>query len=112
MLHYGIVMDSSMVRNTLQTDTHESLALLTSGLLLHIALYAGLPILGLYAGVHLKQRAWRQSWWRSALLVMAAVSMVVGGGLWLYKPMAPLVRNHTEIRYLINPLASIVSLAN
>ncbi|MBQ0132876.1 MAG: phosphoethanolamine transferase [Comamonas sp.] len=112
MLHYGIVMDSSMVRNTLQTDTHESLALLTSGLLWHIALYAGLPILGLCAGVHLKHRAWRQSWWRSALLVSAAAGVVVGGGLWLYKPMAPLVRNHTEIRYLINPLASVVSLAN
>lgn len=112
MLHYGIVMDSSMVRNTLQTDTHESMALLTSGLLWHIALYAGLPIVGLYVGLRLKPQAWRQSWWRSALLVIAAVGVVLGGGLWLYKPMAPLVRNHTEIRYLINPWASIVSFAN
>lgn len=109
MLHYGIVMDSSMVRNTLQTNTSEGLALVTSGLLLHIALYAGLPIAALYAGVRLQALAWRQSWWRSALLVLAALGMLVGGGLWLYKPMAPLVRNHTEIRYLINPWASIVS---
>lgn len=112
MLHYGIVMDSSMVRNTLQTNTSEGLALVTSGLLLHIALYAGLPIAALLKGVRLQAMAWRQSWWRSALLVLAALGVVVGGGLWLYKPMAPLVRNHTEIRYLINPLASIVSFTN
>ena len=112
MLHYGIVMDSSMVRNTLQTNTSESLALLSGGLLIHIALYAGLPMVGLYAGIRFQMQSWRQSLWRSALLVLAALGVLIGGGLWLYKPMAPLMRNHTEIRYLINPLASIVSFAN
>ena len=112
MLHYGIVMDSSMVRNALQTNTSEGLALVTSGLLLHIALYAGLPIVALYAGIRLQPMAWRQSLWRSALLVITALGCVVGGGLWLYKPMAPLVRNHTEIRYLLNPWASVVSFSN
>lgn len=112
MLHYGIIMDPSMVRNTLQTNTSESLALMSSGLLRHILLYAGLPVAVLYSGINLHPGIWRHSLWRSTLLVLAALGVVLGGGLWLYKPMAPLIRNHTEIRYLINPLASIVSFAN
>ena len=112
MLHYGIVMDSSMVRNTLQTNTSESLALMSSGLLVHVLLYAGLPIAALYGWVELQSTAWRRDLWRSALLVLANIAVLVGGGLLLYKPMAPLVRNHTEIRYLINPLASIVSFSH
>lgn len=109
MLHYGIVMDASMVRNTLQTNATESWALMSSGLLVHVALYAGLPMLVLCVGVRCQTAPWRQSWWRSGLLVLVAWGVVIGGGLWLYKPMAPLVRNHTEIRYLLNPLASVVS---
>lgn len=112
MLNYGIVMDSSMVRNTLQTNTSEGLALVTSGLLVHVLLYAGLPIAVLYAGIKLKPTQWRKDVWRSALLVTASLAMMIGGGLLLYKPMAPLVRNHTEIRYLINPLATIVSFSS
>ena len=109
MLHYGIVMDSSMVRNTLQTNSSEGMALISSGLLLHVALYACLPIAALYTCIRLQPTAWKRDLWRSALLVLASFGTVIGGGLLLYKPMAPLVRNHTEIRYLINPLASVVS---
>ena len=109
MLHYGIVMDRSMVLNTLQTNTSEGLALVTTGLIAHIALYAGLPVAALWAGIRLPHTPWLHSLWRSALVVLAALAVLIAGGLWLYKPMAPLIRNHTEIRYLINPLASIVS---
>lgn len=112
MLHYGIVMDSSMVRNTLQTNTSEGWALITSGLMLHVLLYAGLPIAALYGWIRLQPTAWRRDLWRSAVLVLASTAVLVGGSLLLYKPMAPLVRNHTEIRYLINPLASIVSFSH
>jgi lipid A ethanolaminephosphotransferase len=106
MLHYGIV-DPSMVRNALQTNTSETMALMGSGLLLHVLLYAGLPMV-LWAGVRLQPGAWRRDLWRSALLVLAGFGVVGLGAKLLYKPMAPLVRNHTEIR-LINPLSTVVS---
>lgn len=112
MLHYGTVMDTSMVRNILQTNASEGLALVSSGLILHVLLYAGLPILVLYLGFKLQPTVWRRDLWRSALSILASVGLLLGSGLLLYKPMAPLVRNHTEIRYLINPLASIVSLTS
>lgn len=112
MLHYGIVMDSSMVRNTLQTNTSEGLALISGGLLLHIALYAGLPIAALYAGLRIAPTVWKRDLWRSGCVVLSSIGVLVGAGLLLYKPMAPLIRNHTEIRYLINPLATIVSFSD
>lgn len=112
MLHYGIVVDPGMVRNALQTNTSETLALLGSGLMLHVLLYAGLPMALLWSVVRLQPTAWRRDLWRSALWVLAAIAVVVGGGKLLYKPMAPLVRNHTEIRYLLNPLSTVVSVGN
>lgn len=112
MLHYGIVMDASMVRNTLQTNPSEGLALLSPGLFVHVALYAGVPIAWLWRCVQFPAQAWRRHGWRSAVAVLCSMAVVVLGGLWLYKPMAPLVRNHTEIRYLINPLATVTSVAN
>jgi lipid A ethanolaminephosphotransferase len=57
MLHYGIVVDPSMVRNALQTNTSETMALMGSGLLLHVLLYAGLPMAVLWAGVRLQPGA-------------------------------------------------------
>ncbi len=112
MLHYGIVVDPSMVRNALQTNTSETMALMGSGLLLHVLLYAGLPMAVLWAGVRLQPGAWRRDLWRSALLVLAGFGVVGLGAKLLYKPMAPLMRNHTEIRFLINPLSTVVSVGN
>ena len=48
----------------------------------------------------------------TGLLVGAALGVLVGGGLRLYRDLAPLLRNHKEIRYLVNPLATVVSWAN
>lgn len=112
MLHYGIVVDTGMVRNAMQTNTSESMALLGSGLLVHVLLYAGVPMAMLWHWLQIKPTAWRHDLWRSSLLVLGSIGVVVAGGMLLYKPMAPLVRNHTEIRYLINPLATIVSVSN
>lgn len=107
MLHYGVVMDSGMLRNTLQTNFTEVLALLTPALLLYLLLYAGLPVAWLYRGVRLQTT--RRGWLRSAGMVMLALALLLAGGVAMYRQLAPLVRNHTEIRYQVNPLASIVS---
>ena len=110
MLSYGVVMDSSMVQNSLQTNWTEALALLTPGLLLHVLLYAGLPIAWLYTGVEMP--AQRRGWLRSAGWLVVALTVLVVGGMRLYRDLAPLLRNHTEIRYQVNPLATVVSWSN
>lgn len=112
MLRYGMVMDSSMVRNVLQTNATEGLALLSPGMLVHVLVFAGLPVLWLYRGVQWTEGRGRRTWLLSALTVLVSVGVLAGGSLGMYRQLAPLVRNHTEIRYLINPLATVVSLVS
>lgn len=112
MLHYGTLMDPGMLRNTIQTNPAEAAALLTPGLLLHVLVYAGLPALWLWCGVRWPARPLRQWWWRSALAVLAGQLLLVSGGVAMYRQLAPLLRNHTDIRYRVNPLAAITSWAN
>lgn len=109
--HYGILLDSGMVRNVLQTNTSEALALLGPRMLLHILVFGGLPSLWLWFGV-----AWRRDslWrgWRSLLLVLASFALLAAGVAGMYRQLAPLLRNHMELRYLINPTSGIVALAD
>lgn len=109
--HYGILLDSGMVRNVLQTNTSEALALLGPGMLWHIALFGGLPSLWLWFGVQ-----WRHGpllrGWRSLLLVLASFAWLTAGVAGMYRQLAPLLRNHMELRYLINPTSGIVALAD
>ena len=109
MLHYGMVMDGNMVRNILQTNFTEGLALFSPGLLVHVLLLAGLPILWLYRGVEFKAERWVRSWFLSVLLAGVALAALAGGGVAMYRQLAPLLRNHTEIRFMVNPLATVVS---
>jgi lipid A ethanolaminephosphotransferase len=112
MLHYGMVMDSSMARNVLQTHFTEGLALLSPGLLGHVLLFAGPPVLWLYAVVQWKVQARPAAWLWSLLSVLLALAAMGGLGVGMYRQLAPLMRNHTEIRYQINPLATVVAFAD
>jgi lipid A ethanolaminephosphotransferase len=109
MLHYGVVMDDSMVRNVLATNPSEGLALLTPTLAWQLLLYAGLPMLWLWCGVRMPVAPWRSNWWRSALAVLAALAVLVGSVMVQYRELAPLMRSHKALRYMVNPLASVVS---
>ncbi len=111
MLHYGMVMDSSMVRNVMQTNFTEGMALFSPVLLVHVAVFAGLPVLWLYRGVRWQEGRGRRAWGLSALAVLLALGTLLGGSVAMYRQLAPLIRNHTEIRFLINPLATVVSFA-
>ena len=109
MLHYGVVMDSSMLRNVQQTHLGEAWDLLSPGLLLHILLYAGLPILWLWRGVRTPAQPWRQALLRSGGMTLLMMGLLLAGAQAMYRELAPLLRNHTEIRYQVNPLATVVS---
>ncbi len=110
MRSYGVVMDSSMLANSLHTNWTEAWALVTPALLMQVLVLAGLPIVWLYRGVQMPRQ--RRGWLRSALWLLAALIVLVGGSLRLYRDLAPLLRNHTEIRFMVNPLATVVSWAN
>jgi len=108
MLAYGIVLDTTMLANAAATNPAEAADLLGGTLLGNVALVAALPIAWLW-----QLRVGRASAAIAALhtLRLLGLSLVVavGGVLATYSVLAPLVRNHMELRYLPNPLVPFVS---
>ena len=105
MLSYGVVIDSTMMANVLQTDAREVRDLLNWRLL------AALVLLGVVPSVV----AWRCTvrplgWVRSVLtrlgVALLAFAAMCGVLLMIFQDFSSVMRNHTQVRYLINPLNS------
>ena len=102
MQSFGIYLDPTMVRNVLRTDVAEARELWSWSLLPHLALYAALPLF-LLSRVRVVTRPWKRAM-GVRLAAIAGVSVVlVGTLLAVFQPMASLMRNHKEMRYLITP---------
>jgi lipid A ethanolaminephosphotransferase len=99
---FGVYLHPSMLRNALRTDVKEAQELFAWGLIPHLLLHAGLPLLLLWK-VPLQQRPfWRALRVRLAWMV-AALLVAVGALLAIFQPFSSLMRNHKEMRYLITP---------
>lgn len=110
MLTYGVVIDTSMLTNAVQTDVREVRDLLSWGMLATVLFGVVLP------------GYW---WWRQPVRKVPAASLFLRqGGLalaalllaglvfWLaFQDMASLMRNHKPLRYMINPLNSLYASA-
>ena len=108
MLTYRVVMDPSMAANALQTDLHEARDLMSWRMLIDVLLVcapAGWWLLRVQVP---PMRAWRQLWRNGALLAVA-VTVAAGGAALMSRELAPLMRNHVTLRYMMNPLASVYS---
>ena len=102
MQAFHVYLDPAMVRNVLHTGPAEARELLSWTLLLHVALYAAVPLL-LLARVRIVNRPWpRALAWRAGHAMLAA-ALGVGALLAVFQPVAALMRNHKEARYLITP---------
>lgn len=99
---YGIYLDAAMLRNVARTDFAEARELLGSRLALHLLLYAGLPLALLWR-VRVVRRPWRRAVALRAVLLAAAAAAIAGALLAAFQPVASLVRNHREVRYLVTP---------
>lgn len=108
MLTYHVAMDPGMLANVLQTDVHEASDLLSWRLLVSVVLVMLVPTWWL---AHVRITA--APWWRQLLLnvglVMAAVAVAAVTIATGSRQLAPLMRNHTEVRYLMNPAAPLFS---
>lgn len=108
---YGVVLDPSMLRNVLHTQPAEAGELLTPDLALHMALYAGAPLLLLWR-VRLRRRPWPRALAARAGLIAASLAVTVGAVLAIYQPLASLMRTHKTLRYLVTPANVVWSLAS
>ena len=105
MLTYNIVIDKTMMINTLQTDVKESRDLLSWGLVIDVLLMAVLPCVLVWRVRLRRAPALRQAG-HNALAVAGASAMLVLTLLLFFSSVASGMRNYPQLRYLINPLNS------
>ena len=108
MLTYNVAMDPGMLANVLQTDVREARDLVSWRMVVSVVLVMLAPTWWL-----LRVRIAPAPWWRQLLLnaglvagalAVAAATIAMGS-----RGLAPLMRNHVEVRYLMNPAAPLFS---
>lgn len=111
MLAYGVVIDTPMMVNVLQTDPRETRDLLNGQLVATAAGLGVLPMLLLWLLPVRRLGLGRRL--LGNLLGFVAGSLVLASALLLvFQDFASVMRNHTQLRYLINPLNSFYALAD
>lgn len=111
MLAYGIAIDASMLVNVMQTDVKEAGDLLNVRMLGTVLVLAAPPLLWLYRRPVLRLSALRHVA-HNGLLLAGSMAVMVVCLLLVFQDFASTMRNHTKLRYLINPLNSVYALGN
>ena len=111
MASYGVVIDTTMMTNVLQTDPREVRDLLSLRMVFSVLVLAGLPLLLLWRvpvrGLGVVRQAGRN------LLGLAALVLVLAALLFsLFADLSATMRNHKAMRYLINPVNSLYALVD
>ena len=109
MMAYGVVIDKTMMVNTLQTDLRETRDLLNWRLAATVLVLALLPGFFLWRLNVRRKTAARQALANTVSLLTACV-LLVAVVLLFFQGIASVMRNHTQLRYLINPLNSFYAL--
>ena len=109
MMSYHIVIDSTMITNVLQTDTHEALDLMNWRMLISLVLLGFLPCWILWKTPVKALRLGQQAL-SNTLCGAAAMIVIVGALLAIFQDFSSIMRNHTDLRYLVNPLNSFYAI--
>jgi lipid A ethanolaminephosphotransferase len=108
MLSYGVVMDTTMLANTMQTDAREVRDLLGWAFAGNLLLVVALPA-ALVAVVPVARTLWWPQIWKNAALFAGAMATTLVSMFAMYGPVAPLVRNNMHLRYIVNPIGGLSS---
>jgi len=109
MSTFTVFLDPGMLRNVLRTDVKEAGELFNPGMLPHLFWFALLPLLALWR-IRLRFDSFRRALMIRVLMLI--IALIVGAGALFagFQQIAPLMRNHKEIRYLITPANYLYSL--
>lgn len=109
MWSYGIVIDANMIVNVAQTDPREAADLLNWRLLLSLVFLGGLPAWWVWRQPVREVRPMRRLG-GNILAFTGSLVVLVLSLLMIYQDFASVMRNHTQLRYLINPLNSFYAI--
>ncbi|MFW2357239.1 phosphoethanolamine transferase, partial [Hydrogenophaga sp.] len=110
MQRFGVFMDPSMLRNVLRTDVAEARELFSLGMVPHLVVFAGLPLLLLWR-VQIKKRPLARALALRGLALMATGVLLIGSVFVVYQDFSALMRNQKEMRYLVTPANFLYSTA-
>jgi len=106
MLAYGVVIDSTMMLNALQSDVREAHDLFSWRLLAMVLVVAVLPTIWVWRMPQRVSSLPRQLV-ANVLCCVLALGVVTVIIMSMYQQASSLMRNHTKLRYMINPLNSV-----
>ena len=110
MLSYRVVIDSSMMVNVLQTDLKESLDLFSWKLVVAVLFLAVLPIVVIWKR-QVKPLTVLKNLANNIQLFLASSVIATVAVFPIYQDFASSMRNHIQLRFLVNPLNSFYGLA-
>ncbi|MDP2371918.1 phosphoethanolamine transferase [Rhodoferax sp.] len=105
MLSYGIVIDPTMMVNVLQTHPQEVKDLITWQLVVAVLVVAVVPAIWLWK-VRVRHLGVARSLLGNLGAASGGVTLTLLVALLVFQDFSSLMRNHTQLRYLINPLNS------
>ncbi|MGQ2979858.1 MAG: phosphoethanolamine transferase [Polaromonas sp.] len=109
MLAYHVVIDTSMMVNALQTNSSEVRDLLSPKLAASLLLLGVLPVAVVWRWPVAYGR-WPRRSLHNLLQAGAALLVLVLLVLASFSPLASTMRNHKQLRYLVNPLNTVYAL--
>lgn len=107
---FGVYVDTSMIRNVLQTDAAETAEILSWKMAPYFVVFAIVPALALVR-VRFERVSLAMAVRRKALLFACGVAAIAVAGIVSFKDYSSFFRNHKEARYLVTPANYVVSLA-
>jgi len=105
---YHVVIDDTMLRNTLQTDLHESMDLFSIKQLAYFILLGLFPAYLIYKSP-LKYTTFKQELWRKLKVIFLSL-LIIASSLYLFnKHYTSFFREHKPLRFTVNPIYWIYS---
>ena len=109
MQSYGVMLDVTMLQNVLETHPSEALELLSFKLVFSMLLFGVLPAL-VIARTHIAYKSLARESLAKVLSIGITLCVMLATLFMGYKDFVSFGRNHSEMKYLINPLNYIIAL--
>ncbi|MCY0147503.1 phosphoethanolamine--lipid A transferase [Hoeflea sp. G2-23] len=108
MEHFGVIIDTDMIRNAVQTTPAEAGHLLTPAYLWHMLVYAVLPSL-LIVFVRIRHRPFPAKLKYNLAVIVPFLLLTLALVAWQYPAIASTMRNNRLVIKTLNPVSPIIS---
>ena len=106
MTTYHVVIDSAMIVNAFQTDVREVRDLLSLKLMAFVLALGVAPSVAIWRWP-VVYGPWSRRLWQNLVFAIAAALVAGLAVMASFNPLASTMRNHHQVRYLINPLNAL-----